>query len=180
MRDATKALLPPPNQRPKRDEQRVRAAGVLETFANHPDLGKAFFEFNRHVLWGTSLQPRWRHILIMRVAVRRECAFLYNEHYSQARDAGLSEDEITSLGELPTAPMADPFEAALSRAADEFIDSGVISRTTWSRLSTQFQAAPQQLLDVIFTIGCYVTVAGFMRSVDLEVDRERTIIGSTR
>ena len=170
MKQATSLLLPPVGESAPRDPGRPRGKGVLETFAHHPDLARAFFTFNRHVLWETSLQPRWRHILIMRVAVRRSCQFLYTQHFFQALDAGLSREEIQVLGVRPSAPMPDPLELALSQAVDDFVDLGHLSAETWQLLVAHLNASEQQILDVIFTIGCYLTVAAFMDSVGLEVD----------
>lgn len=168
MKQATRQLIPPPEHRLPEGSNRPRAVGVLETFAHHPDLAKAYFAFNRHVLWGTTLPHRWRHLLIMRVAARRQCDFLYAQHRFQARDAGLTDEEIDVLAMTRRAVLADPFESALSTAADEIIDDGAISEDTWSDLAERLDAP--QLLDVVFTVGCYLTIASFMRSVGLQVD----------
>lgn len=174
MRKAVSLLLPPRSHRPPNDG-RPTAAGVLEAFAHHPDLAQAYFTYNRHVLWGTTLPPRWRHILIMRVAARRHASLLHRQHAPQARDAGLTDAEIELLAELPEAPLPDPLEAALSRAVDEWVDDGCVADETWALLREKLDPSPQQLLDVLFTIGCYVTIAAFMRSVGLTADAEAAL-----
>ena len=70
----------------------------------------------------------------------------------------------------PEAPFFAPLETALIRSVDELIDDGAISAATWTTLAAELDA--QQLLDVVFTVGCYNTVAWFFRSFDLEVDPE--------
>ena len=149
-----------------------RGKGVLETFAHHPDLARAFFTFNRHVLWETSLRPRWRHILIMRIAARRSCRFLYTQHFFQAIDAGLSRDEIKLLGRTTQLAAARPAGGSLEPGGRRLVDRRPSQRETWeASRQPVLNASEQQILDVIFTIGCYLTVAGFMDSVGLEVDR---------
>ena len=82
MRDALAALLPP-NPRhpfPPRDDSRPKGLNVLGTFARHPALAQAFHTFNGHVLFATTLSPRQRELLVLRVAVLRDCAYEWAQH----------------------------------------------------------------------------------------------------
>jgi alkylhydroperoxidase family enzyme len=169
MLEALKALRPSEARHsfPKR-ENRPQAPGAMETFALHPDLARAFFTFNGHVLSNTTLAARQRHLVVLRVAARRKAAFLWAQHFFQARDAGLTDEEIARIAFGPDAPFLEPLDAALLRAVDELVDDGAIREPTWDVLASELD--PKQLLDVIFTAGCYETVAWFMRSLDLEVD----------
>jgi alkylhydroperoxidase family enzyme len=137
----------------------------METFAHHPDLARAFLAFNGHVLWGTTLTARQRQIIVLRVAARREAAFLWTEHRFGAHDAGLTDEEIARIAFGANAPFLDPLEQGLIQAVDDLIDDGVVSDATWGLLAATLDA--RQLLDVVFTAGCYETVAWFMRSVEL-------------
>jgi alkylhydroperoxidase family enzyme len=147
---------------------RPKGAATMETFAHHPDLVKVFFPFNGHVLYGTTLTPRLRQFLIMRVATRRRAAYLWAQHVFTARELDITDEELARIAFGPDAPFLAPLEAAALRAVDELIDDGAISDGTWTELASELDA--RQLLDVIFTVGCYQTVASFMRSVGLEVD----------
>ena len=140
----------------------------MEAFAHHPALTRAFFPFNGHVLYGTTLTPRLRQFLVLRVAARRQSEYLWAQHVFTGREVGLTDEEMARIAFGPDAPFFEPLETAAIRAVDELIDEGIISDQTWSELATELDN--QQLLDVIFTIGCYETVAFFMRSVRLEVD----------
>ena len=152
----------------RRRAEACKSHPALEAFAVHPDLAKAFFTFNRHVLWGTTLPHRLRHIVILRVAARREAAFVWGEHASQARDAGLTDEEIAAIASLTGTPFHADLEAALLQAVDELIDDGVIALATWEMLAADL--TPPQLVDVVFTAGCYNTVASFTRSIELDAD----------
>lgn len=169
MREAIAAMSPLKRRHPDTvREYRPRAPGVMETFAYHTELARAFFTFNGHVLYATTLTARQRHILILRVTTKRRSVFLWGQHVFQARDAGLTDEEIARIAFGPDAPFFEPLETALIRAVDELIDDGVISAETWRVLASKLDV--QQLLDVVFTVGCYETVAWFMRSFELEVD----------
>jgi hypothetical protein len=56
------------------------------------------------------------------------------------------------------------------RAVDELIDDGAISGDTWEVLASEL--SDQQLLDLVFTVGCYETTSWMFRSVGLEPDPE--------
>lgn len=168
MMKALAPLMPPDDQRPPPGEERPRGGTVLEAFANHPALAAGHFALNGHILWHTSLEHRWRHILIMRTAVRRNAPFLWAEHVFHARDSGLTDEELARIAWGPEAPFFTDLEVALIRAADEIIDDGAVAEPTWEALAAEL--TPQQLLDVVFTVGCYQMVAAMVRSADLDVD----------
>lgn len=169
MRDALAAMVPAVQRHPRPPlEDRPRAMGVLGTLAHHPELAKALFTFNGHLLWATSLTPRQRELLVLRVAARRRAAFLWGQHIFEARDAGLTEEELGRIAFGPDAPFFDPLDQAMLRAVDELIDEGEVAEATWQVLAAALD--PQQLLDLIFTVGCYLSLSWLYRTVDLEPD----------
>lgn len=152
--------LPPPRDDPSHG---VEALGLL---AHYPALAKAFLTFNGHVLWDTSLKPRQRQLLILRVAARRSVTYVWSEHCRISRHAGLTDEEIERVRSAPDSPMWSPFESALLRAADELLDDSVIAEGTWSTLAESLEVP--QLMDVVFTVGCYGTISSLYRTVGLE------------
>ncbi len=147
---------------------RPKGLAAIGAFAHHPALAQAFFPFNGHVLHGTTLPVRLRAIVVLRVAVKRRAAYVWAQHFFNGRDAGLTDEEISRIAYGPEAPFFTPLDAAVIRAVDELIDDGVIGDETWATLAADLEE--QQLFDLIFTVGCYETVAFLMRSIGLEVD----------
>ncbi len=147
---------------------RPKGLAAIGAFAHHPALAQAFFPFNGHVLHGTTLPIRLRAIVVLRVAVKRQAAYVWAQHFFNGRDAGLTDEEIARIAYGPDAPFFAPLDAATIRAVDELIDDGVIGDDTWATLAAELDE--QQLFDLIFTVGCYETVAFLMRSIGLEVD----------
>ncbi|OHV56167.1 carboxymuconolactone decarboxylase family protein [Pseudofrankia sp. BMG5.36] len=166
------AAMDPPEPRYSRPvlENRPRSMNTLGTFAHHPALAQAFFTFNGHVLMATTLSERQRELLVLRVATVRQSSYEWAQHVYIGRDAGLTDEEIGRIAWGPNAPFWTPLEAALLRAADELIADGTISTPTWAVLAGELDS--QQLLDVIFTVGTYETIAWMMRSFDLDFDDE--------
>jgi alkylhydroperoxidase family enzyme len=141
---------------------------MLGTLAHHPALAKALLPFNAHVLRATTLTDRQREMLVLRVAVLRNSPYTWAEHYPMAGKAGIDDEEVGRIAYGPHAPFWEPIDAALLRSVDELITDGVLSDQTWATLADHLDT--QQLLDVIFTVGAYETIAWMIRSFGLEMD----------
>jgi alkylhydroperoxidase family enzyme len=171
MQTALAALAPPKPRHPRPiREGRPRARNTLGTFAHHPELAQAFFTYNGHILLATTLSERQRELLIMRVAAVRSSGYEWAQHLFMARDAGLSDEEMGRIAYGPSAPFWNELDAALLRAVDELILDGAIAEPTWNTLTTGFGV--QQILDIIFTIGAYDTLARMFRSFELDIDKD--------
>ena len=169
MRTALAAMTPPEPRYPSPSrEGRSGARNMLGTFAHHPELARAFFTFNGQVLLATTLSPRQREIVVLRVAVLRNCGYEWAQHVFVGHDAGLSDDEIGRIAWGAEAPFWSPQDATLLRAVDELVHDGVIGDATWSALAGELDT--RQLMDLVFTVGAYETVAFFMRSFALDLD----------
>jgi len=169
MRDALAAMRPPSTTpAPARREDRPKGLNALGTFAHHPELTKAFLTFNGHVLFASTISARQRELLILRVAARRDAAYEWAQHLVLGADAGLTPDEIERVEQGPDAPGWAPLDQALVRAADELLDDAQIGDATWASLSAELD--PQQLIDVVFTVGAYETIAMFFKTMGVELD----------
>lgn len=169
MREALAAMMPPdPRHAAPVHEGRPKALNMLGTFAHHPALARAFFTFNGHVLMATTLTPRHREMLVLRVAELRACGYEWAQHVFVAHDAGLTDDEISRVAQGPDAAGWAPLESALLRAVDELVADGAIHDDTWSVLAESLDT--RQLVDVVFTVGAYESVAFFLRSFAVELD----------
>jgi len=146
----------------------TRPGGVnlLGTLVRYPELAKPFLTFNGHFLYGNSLSPRHRELLILRVAALRHCDYEWAQHTLLAGDAGLSAREIEYATAGPDTPGWAPPEQTLLRAADELIGEGSIGGGTWKLLAAEFDE--KQLMDVVFTVATYEMVAMMLRSFDID------------
>jgi alkylhydroperoxidase family enzyme len=142
----------------------------MGVFAHHPDLAHAFFAFNAHVLYGTTLTVRQRELLALRTAVVRRSPYLWSQHLVHTDDAGLSSDEIAAIAFGPEAPSFEDLDTALLEAVDELLLGGQLSDRTWAALIEELDLP--QVLDVIFTVGCYATVASMCESLRLDIETD--------
>jgi alkylhydroperoxidase family enzyme len=179
MREAIAALRPP-NPRhpfPVRDATRPRGLNALGLLARHPTLTQAYHTFNGHILFASTLSPRQRELLVLRVAAVRGAEYEWRQHAVLAGDAGITPDEVERVAEGPDAPGWEVVEAALLRAADELIADADISEPTWRVLAEAL--GPQELMDMVFTVGAYDLLAMAFRAFRVPLDADLTTTPTT-
>lgn len=171
MRDALAAMNPPARRHPPLPtEGRPKGLNVLGALAYHPELAKAFFTFNGHLLSATSLTPRQRELLILRTAVLHQSEYEWAQHVVIAGDVGITHAEVAQIAWGPDSVLWSDADAALLRTADELVADGVIGDATWAALTAYLST--QQILDVIFTVGAYATLGWMLRSFDIALDED--------
>jgi alkylhydroperoxidase family enzyme len=172
MKDALAALRPanPRHPFPSRKEGRPKGLNVLGTLAQHPELAKAFHTFNGYILFASTLSPRQRELLVLRVATVRGSEYEWAQHAILAGDAGLDEAEVARIAEGPDAAGWPALDGAMVRAVDELVEEGAISDTTWTILAEGLD--DQQLMDLVFTVGAYEVLAMALRSFGVELDAD--------
>jgi alkylhydroperoxidase family enzyme len=172
MRDAIAALRPaqPRHPFPPSDPTRPKGMNILGTFAHHPELARAYNTFNGHILFGSTLSPRQRELVVLRIAAVRDADYEWRQHAILAGDAGISPEEVTRVAEGSDAPGWSPLEAALLRAADELVAEAEISDDTWHTLATSL--GDQQLMDLVFTVGAYDLLAMMFRTFRIPLDAD--------
>jgi alkylhydroperoxidase family enzyme len=149
-------------------EGRPKAMNLLSTYAHHTALAKAFFTFNGHIIMATTLTERQRELIVLRVGTKRKAPYEFTQHLLMANDAGISDEEIRRVENEPDSPLWSDLDRAVLRAVDDLIDDGGISDTTWAALAAEFNE--QQLLDLIYTVGAYESVAFMLRSCGIQLD----------
>ncbi len=142
---------------------------VIGTLANHWEAYKKFGVWGNHVLGETSsLPPREREILILRIGWLCQAEYEWGQHVLIGKQAGLSEEEIARIKDGPDAPGWDAFDATLLRAVDELHADAFISDKTWSALAQRYNK--HQLMDVVFAVGQYNMVSMALNSFGVQLD----------
>jgi AhpD family alkylhydroperoxidase len=170
MRDALAALHPaePRHPFPERDPSRPKGLNVLGTLAHHPALTTAFHTLTGHVLFASTIAPRERELLVLRVATVRQCDYEWAQHVLLAADAGLTAEEIARVRLGADAAGWSALDAALVAAVDELLRDARVGDATWAALAAELD--DQQLLDVVFTVGTYDALAMALLSAGVELD----------
>ena len=87
-----------------------------------------------------------------------------------AGDAGLAPEDVARAAEGPDAAGWAPLDGAMVRAVDELIRDADISDATWSMLADHLDV--HQLMDLVFTVGAYDTLAMAFRAFGVELDAD--------
>lgn len=149
-------------------ERGIRGLNGLGVILRHPALAKAFLTFNNHVATGSTLTKRLRELVILRISWLRRSDYEFTQHVVLARRAGITDAEIERIKLSPHAEGWDPIDADLVRSVDELHEQACIQRETWERLSAHFDT--NQLLDIIFTVGCYDLLAMVFKTFEVELE----------
>ena len=139
---------------------------VLRTFAHHPALANAFSPLNFHLLSENTLPVKLRQIAIMRTAWITGATYMWSSHLNTSMRLGLSDDMFRPIQRGADDPYFTEFERVLIRATEDLVNEHEISNANWDALAAEWNE--QQLLDFMFTVGCYAMVAGVMRTTGAE------------
>lgn len=131
-------------------------AAVYRTFARHPKLYPPRQILSEYIRTKSTLSPRVREMLILRIGWRCRSAYEWAAHAPAGRRAGLTDGHVRMLARSGYEGWSAA-DAAIVRAADELFVGDTISDSTWKALDEQFDE--RQLLDVLITTGGYRMVS---------------------
>lgn len=136
---------------------------------NSPRMYPIFVPFIEAVIARTVLPPRDRQVIVLRTLTICEDVYERTHHITISRKAGLSEDEIAAF-QTGTGDCLTAFDRVLVRASEELKEDQVLSDATWAALAERYST--EQLMDVVYLSGCYVTMAMLTKSFGIELEGE--------
>ncbi len=139
---------------------------IFRTLVRHPKLLKRWMVFGNHILAKSTLPPRERELLILRIGWLCKAEYEFGQHVRIGRSAGLSDEEIERIGVGPDAPGWSSADATLLRAVDELHADAFISDATWQELAQRYEVP--QLMDVVFTVGQYNMLGMALNSLGVQ------------
>ena len=141
---------------------------IFKTLTNHSDLMKRWLVFANHVLFKSTLAPRERELVILRIGYLCKAGYEWGQHVLVARQAGMSDDEIRSAKTGPTTPGLSELDRLLLQATDELHADAFITDATWHALARHLDT--RQLIDVVFAVGQYNLVSMALNSFGVQPD----------
>ena len=138
----------------------------LLTYAHHPKLADVFSQFNIHLLTTNTLPLKQRQIAIMRTAWITKTTYMWSSHLNTSVSCGLSPEMFGPIQVGASDPYFTDFERTVIRATEELVENQKVATDTWDLLMAEWDN--QQMLDFLFTVGCYVMTAGVLRSTGVE------------
>jgi 4-carboxymuconolactone decarboxylase len=155
------SLVPPHMRNPD------SAGNALSTLVRHPALAEVYLPFSTYLMRGSTLPPRMRELVILRVAHHHSCAYEWGHHVAAAQQLGMSDDEIAAI---ETSSPADEFDRTLIAAVDELHQQSRISPDTWAALGARLDDRAR--MDLIFTVGSYGMFATALNTFGVELESD--------
>ena len=141
---------------------------IIKTLIGYPELFKAWLGFANHVMFNSSLPPRDREIVILRIGWLCQSGYEFGQHIIIGRDAGLNDGEIKAIAEGDSAQNWSEAERSLIRATDELHADAFIGDATYAELQEHFDE--KQILDLIFAVGQYNMVSMALNTIGVQLD----------
>jgi 4-carboxymuconolactone decarboxylase len=164
--------IPYPNLSALPDTMRKMLAGTpLNVVRMGAHASPVLFEAQGKLGWAiadsTVLAPRLRETAILRVAHLCGSYYELHHHIPLAAAAGLTRNEMEAIENKRYADL-DPVLAAICRFVDEVVVQVSPSDATLAALRTQ--VSDQILVNLILTIGCYMSIARLIAVTGIEPD----------
>ena len=144
----------------------VPELNIFKTLARHPKLLTRWLVFGNHVLGKSTLPPRERELVILRIGWLCQAGYEWGQHVGIGRDCGLTDEEIERIADGPDAPGWDEFDRVLLRATDELHADAFIADATWQALTERYST--EQCMDLVFAIGQYNLVSMALNTLGVQ------------
>ena len=146
------------------------ADNALKTLLNLPELVDAVMPYTNYLLNESSLTPRHRSLLILRVAWLLGNQPLWATQAKAARDAGMNSTELRRVAQGPDATGWDPFEATLLRLADELFRNSSVTNATWQALTSRYDT--NNVMDAVETANHFIVLAMIYNTFGVQPDKD--------
>jgi alkylhydroperoxidase family enzyme len=148
--------------------ERGRLYNIQRTLARHPPLMKAWGPFGRYILTQSTLPPRHRELVTLRIGWLCHAEYEFGQHTRIGRQVGLSDEEILRITRGPDAPGWTDFERVLLRAVDELHVDAFVLDATWEALAAEYRE--EQLMDLVFTVAEYNMISMVLNTFGVQRD----------
>jgi len=142
---------------------------IYKTLAHNPELYQRWSGLGQYLLNGSTLPPRDREIVILRMGWLCQAPYEWSQHARIAKSGSLLDDaEIHRIAEGAEATGWSDFEHSLIVAVDELRYEAQLSDVSWSALRSRYSL--EQTIDVIYTAGQYQLVSMALNSAGVQLD----------
>ncbi len=156
-------------------QQRMLASrpdyNIYKTLAHHVALYDRWSPLGQFLLNGSSLPPRERELVMLRMGWLCQSEYEWSQHARIAKGApGLTDAEIHRIALGPDAAGWSPFERTLLRMVDELRYDTMIGDATWQALGEKY--SDQQKIEALYTAAQYQLVSMALNTLGVQLDPE--------
>ncbi|HWX80389.1 MAG TPA: carboxymuconolactone decarboxylase family protein [Steroidobacteraceae bacterium] len=144
---------------------------VFKTLAHDPELFERWNGLGLYLLNGSTLPPRDREIVILRMGWLCQAPYEWSQHARIAKaSVNMTDAELHAIAAGAASSNLSDFERTLIRMTDELRYDTEISDATWAALRTRYSV--EQTIDAIYTAGQYQLVSMALNSLGVQLDPE--------
>jgi 4-carboxymuconolactone decarboxylase len=161
----------PASERDERQAALVARAGaelgVFTTLVRSPDVFADYLPLGERLLYRSTLDPRVRELLIMRVAWQCRAPYIWSHHEVIGRSSGLTDEDLATLA-AGTVPDGDPLRRLMIRVADDLVTAHRMSDAAWQDLAARYPT--EQVIEICMLVGSYVMLAGTLNALGVQIE----------
>jgi alkylhydroperoxidase family enzyme len=147
---------------------RKQLFNIYTTLGHNPDALTAFLAWGSYVLRRSSLDPRQRELVILRIGYLCRAGYEWAQHSRLSKRVGVTDAELARLKIGPEAPDWSAVERVLLVATDELHRDHFVTDVTWQLLRENFNQ--QQCMDLVFIVGHYTQVSMILNTFGIQLD----------
>jgi alkylhydroperoxidase family enzyme len=141
---------------------------IMRSMIHSPAAAAAFYRLVRVLAFENKVNPRYRELMILRLAWRSGSEYMFGQHMRLSRELKLSEEEILGVRNPETCEGYGELDRAVINLADELHDTAVVSPATWGVLEKSFEH--HELVEFLLGAGLWRLAAGFLNSAKVPLD----------
>jgi alkylhydroperoxidase family enzyme len=147
------------------------SANVFNTFRHNPTADRVRGAINTHVTGRVTIDPLLREFLLVRIGTLCRSEYEYAAHVRVGRRAGMTDADLALILADPEDRRSDdPVKLAMLAATDELWADNRISDATWAELVETGHLLPEQLIDVLISVGGYRSTSMLINSAGVQLD----------
>ncbi len=159
----------------KIEDNGAKIINLYKAVANSPKVLLNFIRLGNSILRRMGLSPKWRELVILRVAKLTNSEYEWAQHTSLALETGVSQEQLDAIGDWKSSSKFNDEERAILQYTDEVVQNVSATDPTFSTLKKFFDE--QTIVELTLTAGFYGMVARVL--VPLQVEIDEGVIGST-
>jgi alkylhydroperoxidase family enzyme len=128
-----------------------------------------FVDFSEAVRHHSSLEPRLRELIILRVGHLCEADYEVHHHERIGREVGLSEHLIAATRDGPKASGFDATQSFVIELVDEMVKSRKPSDASFKKAIDTLGV--RTLIDILLLVGFYQMACLFLRTFEIDIEK---------
>jgi 4-carboxymuconolactone decarboxylase len=142
---------------------------LYTTLAHHVELYNRWSPLGQYLLNGSTLPPRDREIIMLRMGWLCQSEYEWSQHARIAKaDVKMSDEEIRRIAIGPQAKEWSAFDRTLLTMVDELRYDTKISDKTWNELRAKYSL--EETIDAFYTAAQYQLVSMVLNSTGIQLD----------